>query len=1756
MKCFSNPNVNDSRFSNNDNLTNQELAKALRPGKKFAKQRGASTSRFDAAVQTYVNSSKSPSDFKALCEAYGTYEARSKGRDLTSTKSQLREIFFDQFKTNKKQLLFFLSLSQDAFSSLRDSLLKENEQFFYNFLSELDNTDIQRAATLFPNISLEELNIFELLKNCITANKVDLFNQMVQNYDFDLNRTCVDGNKTLLQFAIEQGNTEIVKLLLANEKSVVDVNQKFGNPEQTPLGLAIEQGNTEIVKLLLANEKSVVDVNQKFGNPEQTPLGLAIEQGNTEIVKLLLANEKSVVDVNQKFGNPEQTPLGLAIEQGNTEIVKLLLDKDKVDVNLEFGSFGQLTPLALAIQQGNTEIVELLLDNEKSVVNVNQKFGRHKQSLLGLAIEQGNTEIVKLLLAKDTVDVNQESGSNKQSPLGLAIEQGNTEIVKLLLANEKSVVDVNQESGIFDRTPLALAIKRGSEEIVKLLLANEKSVLNVNQEFGDFKKTPLALAIEYNQLSICKLIIDKLISQRIDINQWGISSSNREFNDYLVKFFLDKADLTSIVALEKMGFECEQMFGNAIEGCDLKLYALTQVLNLSNQELIQQRMDAFSSEDYSLKFQELSFQHLIILARKFKEGNEQFKQLKPIIQGFFQKFDLQFQLKFFQYCHFSGQVDNLLDFCNPDNYKSLLSQAISESQSARVILTLNEKIVPPSIETLCSSFSSVTKESVLTCARCYIALNESSSTDDFNALKNTFQQTFERLEDNDKLFVFWSLSTPDRESLTECFSKMAGIEKKFMSSPLSEQFDFYVQTPELLFANYSQEAHGDALFVRRAPAYSLSAPHPLPVTLQQEGQKTAEFAPFDDGLTTGHYGLNEENVLVAAKRDIGSDTTTKVANTNIFSRLFTEFSKRKNLSSYQRKEAYEALYVMSQISLDIGFSGFLLASFLSDLQMLIDKDNLDFQDFIDFYHYQCECNKDNAKFMNLVESYSKRLNYLEGLQGKMSEQAKRYQTDSSPVSTKHQLMETFSTDQDFKVCLNAVIQEDSGEKEQKAMLQFLFEHQKNIDDFKHTFLKLSQQSPEKMRAYFEEAYWVDCLTSKFKSQPEALSSFSVKELLQKLQAVEMLDDDIVKLLKKSEPYLSRYFLAAHRRIVGLGSSEVSSTKISGDLTAQRSLNEVILVPKVKTTANELSLSSLENLIESRKAAQGAEQPFKMPISFLKVNVVLEESELNNLIAMWGKLRQADNRKALDYFKQLSFDSPEMMIHVLPAIVQDLPLKDFEDILSRCLVNLKAAVMDKVMRGHDVNVSETKVQEMLVHQLLQNFILYLKNPTFLNCMDSLKAVFSDCNWEYLLKQPTQRSFGKMGGGYIDFKVFSKRAENPHAQVYFERSKYQVSLESRELSVYLESYESVDSSTKQQVIDRMTSLKTRELGEEDFLFFQQSSSDLKCVLMPLLIHKCQGDKENLSKLWKKFQTSFVDSTDLFAILKRVIFNCNADFIRENLDLAKKLFPVSYFDAISLKDPHGDLQNSLQDYADYLYGDDVCQWIETSKCVDFDFFQSLLSSSEKTKVWKVLASNPSFEHKQLAVTKDQESSEPSVEGIVEEWRKMIALNADVVARDDAVGNVDVDDIERVRAAQRDRLQLLTSQKGRVEGGEPSFLETWSQASVIVMSDFLPRITKDISIQQDQCLKLWGALAEGFNQLPYTGYYKDLLKKFFLVDIYKKLLLIHDDKDEFMTQGGFVTQAFGFDREQIKDMFNDEQYQELIEYAQLLGKTSFLEL
>lgn len=153
-----------------------------------------------------------------------------------------------------------------------------------------------------------------------------------------------------LQFAIEQGDLEQVKILLEED---IDLDITFPNGK-TPLSMAVEREALHIVKLLLAHGADVNLPNEDGTVPlhvvtHPSVAGLLLEQGTS-------------LNVTDQDGN---TPLHLA---KNAAVAKFLLEKG---ADVKATNKYSFTPIEMAVADGRVDVFEEIADNWVRLTNRN-----------------------------------------------------------------------------------------------------------------------------------------------------------------------------------------------------------------------------------------------------------------------------------------------------------------------------------------------------------------------------------------------------------------------------------------------------------------------------------------------------------------------------------------------------------------------------------------------------------------------------------------------------------------------------------------------------------------------------------------------------------------------------------------------------------------------------------------------------------------------------------------------------------------------------------------------------------------------------------------------------------------------------------------------------------------------------------------------------------------------------------------------------------------------------------------------------------------------------------------------------------------------------------------------------------------------------------------------------------------------------------------------------------------------------------------
>ncbi|SCO58272.1 related to ankyrin 1 [Fusarium fujikuroi] len=331
---------------------------------------------------------------------------------------------------------------------------------------------------------------------------------------------------TSLHAAIVGGYLEIVQLLLqhgADPKLQFRIERQShserGLASSSTLQLALQEGHTEIARLLLDTDPSLVQEEGRL----QHPLIISCQKGDDAMTELLLEANAPFNVRGHKEANvasmevQDASPLHAAISGRHVNVVKALLLRG-ADANLEVDDCDCQTPLLAAIQRGDLRIIRLLLDSGAKLDSYS----------LQKACRSGDLAIVEALLEQlfndgegpfeiidETLDSLTMEKFTDYRTLNLVLDyvpptpkrfllvcsSGSVPLVRRMIQQGISVDGSDEE----EDSPLQVACYYLNFEVVRLLLQRGANVRSRSSQPGD----PITLA-----LWACALPLQQQLEQR------------------------------------------------------------------------------------------------------------------------------------------------------------------------------------------------------------------------------------------------------------------------------------------------------------------------------------------------------------------------------------------------------------------------------------------------------------------------------------------------------------------------------------------------------------------------------------------------------------------------------------------------------------------------------------------------------------------------------------------------------------------------------------------------------------------------------------------------------------------------------------------------------------------------------------------------------------------------------------------------------------------------------------------------------------------------------------------------------------------------------------------------------------------------------------------------------------------------------------------------------------------------------------------
>lgn len=391
----------------------------------------------------------------------------------------------------------------------------------------------------------------------------------------NVNYVVSDGDnkeKTAFMIACEQGNKEIVELLLLKDaninakcKGYRDLVRYKGDPIQpetyedtykgyTPLMFASQNGNEKIVELLIFKGANI-NAKDDFSNDA---LMIACQNGKKKVVELLISKG---ANINAK-NNDLMTPLMIASKIYNSEITELLISKGaNVNYVVSDGVYKGFTPLIFASIYEKYDTAKLLISKG---ANINYKVtdGRFNGFTPLIFACQNyeydnyqNSYIVESLIdIKSFTNKTKEKNynfcinhaSNSDPNNYLASNFGHFDIANLLISKGANVNYVIPDGIYKGFTPLIFASQRSNNDLVQLLISKGVNVNYIIPE-GVYKGfTLLIFASKSNDKELVELLISKGANVNISIKEgkykgYNASKFASENNNKNIIEFLKKA---------------------------------------------------------------------------------------------------------------------------------------------------------------------------------------------------------------------------------------------------------------------------------------------------------------------------------------------------------------------------------------------------------------------------------------------------------------------------------------------------------------------------------------------------------------------------------------------------------------------------------------------------------------------------------------------------------------------------------------------------------------------------------------------------------------------------------------------------------------------------------------------------------------------------------------------------------------------------------------------------------------------------------------------------------------------------------------------------------------------------------------------------------------------------------------------------------------------------------------------------------------
>ncbi|KAI9597730.1 ankyrin repeat-containing domain protein [Syncephalis fuscata] len=325
------------------------------------------------------------------------------------------------------------------------------------------NGDLDTVKQLLNSIQPAKANVAELdgtdhVQDVIMVSEEPQDNANTPTVDVNI-RDHV--GRTPLQLAVLEGHRDVAAFLI-DQGARICARVADG---RTVLHLAAQQGDSEIIRLLLARSEE----NRKAKE--------ARESAAMEDVVSDTASEASSIDIIEKHELSDYPGRINWDQEADGETEKLEpeeIDDDIIDISVVDWDF-QLTAMEHAVFYGNLDVVKVLIDAGADPCRVIKFKARrliYYPLTLSMAIKDTETslEVAKYLISKGARPT--QLNHNSESIFHAAIKYGRFQFIELFISAAKNPLSLVNSLNAQFKSPLCEALNVENQDVVELLLKN------------------------------------------------------------------------------------------------------------------------------------------------------------------------------------------------------------------------------------------------------------------------------------------------------------------------------------------------------------------------------------------------------------------------------------------------------------------------------------------------------------------------------------------------------------------------------------------------------------------------------------------------------------------------------------------------------------------------------------------------------------------------------------------------------------------------------------------------------------------------------------------------------------------------------------------------------------------------------------------------------------------------------------------------------------------------------------------------------------------------------------------------------------------------------------------------------------------------------------------------------------------------------------------------------------------------------------